>query len=304
MNLKPRGIGISAGLVVALGGLVAIAIQRQAYTGAALICGGLIVIAVSANLRPRARGRHKWTPPVQPMPLGEAEPLETTPVTGRPPPRRPDVDVTAEYLTSFYKDRLAVQEHKVADSFVGKWMLVSGPIGDVGPWRSDWAQVTLNRPGEVSIYLIFRDQSVVNQLAELKHGDRISVCGQIDRIEFDNVQLDPCDLVEVVVNPVREHLIAVLEMGASIRDQVIDPDDEAEVSAWNKQHEAWQSKTYEWLRHDVNPDDAFFFIDAPEIMVVAEGRRLAETYGSSHAADLARLDIELSNLAVLIDRRK
>lgn len=274
------------------------------YVGATLICVGLIVTAASTNLRPPKRGRHSATPTVEPLPSGEADPLIARPDIGRTPPRRPDMGVTAEFLAGFYKDRLAIQAHKLADSFLGKWMTVSGSIRDVSPWRGDWAQVTLNRPGDVRIYMLFRDQSVVDQLAELRRGDQITVSGQIDRIEFDNVQLDPCDLVEVVVIPVREQLIAALGMGASIRDQVIDPEDEAEVSAWNERYEAWRSQTYEWLRHDVDPDDAWFFIDAPQIMVAAEGRRLTETYGSSHAVDLARFDIELSNLTVLIERRK
>ena len=93
---------------------------------------------------------------------------------------------------------------------------------------------------------------------------------------------------------------------AQPRDQPIDADDTAAVAAWEEQHEQWRSQTYEWLRHEVDPTDAFFFTDAPEITATARadlsGKALMAAHGSIHNIDRASLERELANLTALIDR--
>jgi hypothetical protein len=42
------------------------------------------------------------------------------------------VNVTAQYLMGFYRQgHTSVQANKLAEAFMGKWMKVSGPLGDV-----------------------------------------------------------------------------------------------------------------------------------------------------------------------------
>jgi hypothetical protein len=203
---------------------------------------------------------------------------------------------------------LDVQAQKLAAPFVGKWMTVSGPLGNVGAWHRTYSQVTFNRPDidVPTIYMIFRDEAQVDRLSVLKHGDRMTVRGRIDELDRVRVQLDPCELIAVVVTPLRDQLLAARAEGAAIRDQSVDAGDKAQVSEWEARHEAWKAQTYDWLRREVDPSDALFFNDTSEITEIARadlsGRRLIETFGSVHNVDRASLDRELSNLTKLIDR--
>ena len=258
------------------------------------VLGAVMIVGVALDwypslLHPRRNSRGQ-TPTTAPPPSEHPpDPLHAAArSTRRATEERVEVDVTPEYLTGFFKDHMDVQAQKLAAPFIGKWMTVSGPLGNVGAWRGTYSQVTFNRPGVdvPAIYMIFRDEAQVDRLSVLKHGDRMTVCGRIDELDCVRVQLDPCELIEVVLTPLREQLVAARAEGAAIRDQTVDADDKAQVSEWETRHEAWKTQTYDWLRRDVDAGDAFFFTDMPEITETARanlsGRRLIETFGSVH----------------------
>jgi len=113
------------------------------------------------------------------------------------PKKRTVVDVTPEYLVGFFHDHTSIQAQKLADAFIGKWMKVSGPIGNVGAFTT-FSQVTFSNRRQIDgiVYMFFRNREYVeDRLSVLKKGDKITVLGQIDRIDYD-VQLDNCELVD------------------------------------------------------------------------------------------------------------
>ena len=123
------------------------------------------------------------------------------------PAAREIVDVTPEYLAEFFHDRTSIQADKLAAAYLGKWMKVSGPLGNVGGFTT-FSQVTFafNTFGSLSVYLLFRDGDVVeNRVSTLSQGDQITVLGQIDRIDAVSLQLGNCELIDAVATaPTRQ----------------------------------------------------------------------------------------------------
>jgi hypothetical protein len=61
-----------------------------------------------------------------------------------------------------------VQAAKLIASFIGKWMTVSGPLGNVGAWHNNFSQVTFNRADPIvtpSLYIMFHDEAQVDRLS-------------------------------------------------------------------------------------------------------------------------------------------
>ena len=123
------------------------------------------------------------------------------------PAAREIVDVTPEYLAEFFRDRTSIQADKLAAAYLGKWMKVSGPLGNIGGITT-FSQVTFafNTFGSLSVYLLFRDGDVVeNRVSTLSQGDQITVLGQIDRIDAVSLQLGNCGLIDAVATaPTRQ----------------------------------------------------------------------------------------------------
>jgi hypothetical protein len=114
------------------------------------------------------------------------------------PPDRIFVDRTPRELVRLFKHETSVQAQKQADAFYGKWLKVSGPLGDVGAWSGYCSQVTFAYKTffEVTVFMMFRDRAYVeNRLSVLRKRDRITVQGQIERIDPISVQLTNCELV-------------------------------------------------------------------------------------------------------------
>lgn len=124
--------------------------------------------------------------------------VATDNITRQQPKKKIIVDVTPEYLIKHFKDHMSIHAQKLVNAFIGKWMKVSGPIGNVGAFNGTFSQVTFSDRSIYSggqVYMLFRDQGYIkDRLSVLKKGDKITVIGQITRIDHD-VQLDNCELV-------------------------------------------------------------------------------------------------------------
>jgi hypothetical protein len=117
---------------------------------------------------------------------------------GTQPPDRIFVDRKPRELVGLFKRETSVQAQKQAEAFYGKWLKVSGPLGDVGAWTGNFSQVTFAYKTffDVTVFMMFCDCAYVeNRLSVLRKGDRITVQGQIERIDPISVQLTSCELV-------------------------------------------------------------------------------------------------------------
>jgi hypothetical protein len=167
---------------------------------AAVVC----VIAAARGWRfPSARESPSHPVPAETEPSTE-ESENPAPAThlveeSRAESEKPNViDVTPKYLVGLFRGQTSIQGQRLADIYLGKWMTVSGRLGDVDVFGSAGAQVVFQTGiSDVVVYMWFEDEEYVDErIAVLKKGDRISVLGKIDRIRSIDVQLKECRLID------------------------------------------------------------------------------------------------------------
>lgn len=129
------------------------------------------------------------------------------PTSPEPPEQRVYVgpSVTPEYLMELGKDLLHIHAAKLHDDYIGKWMRVTRPLRDVGPWVS-WGGPKGGFPvyfahddTEAGVVAIFNDPSLLDRLSVLRQGDQVSLVGRIRSLELV-VTLEQCELVEEAMN--------------------------------------------------------------------------------------------------------
>lgn len=137
-------------------------------------------------------------PPTEDKPLGLSRP----PVSGD----RVFVDVTPQYLTGFYDDHTTIQGQALADAYIGKWIRLSAPFGDVWPWSGTSSQVTFQRGSfnlydanglhlrSTFVYMYCRDRTEADEFGTLQPGTPITVLGQIERVTYGTLHLGNCEL--------------------------------------------------------------------------------------------------------------
>ena len=112
--------------------------------------------------------------------------------------------ITPKYLIGIFRDHTDIQGAKLTAGYLGKWMKVSGSLGNVISTTPNLAQLTferaqLSRAGptwfdSTGFYMIFK-KPWIDRLAIVKRGDKLTVIGQIERIDSVSVQLENCELV-------------------------------------------------------------------------------------------------------------
>ena len=100
------------------------------------------------------------------------------------------VDVTPEYLMSFFEGHTDIQARTRVADFLGTWMKVSGPLGNV----TSSSQVTFADGSPV--HMFFRRKKWVDRLLIMSRGDNITVLGQITYVEPGNLVLYSCELID------------------------------------------------------------------------------------------------------------
>jgi hypothetical protein len=115
-------------------------------------------------------------------------------------PTRVYVDVTPEELVGFFKNVTAMQGDRLVQPYIGKWITLSGPLGDILSSSPDHAQLTFADRGygeeKVQVYLYFNVKKWVDRVAVLTLGKQITVTGRIDRVVSVWVDLKDCELIE------------------------------------------------------------------------------------------------------------
>lgn len=134
------------------------------------------------------------------MIIGEAHVPEESQVTKLSLPqhkKRRVVDVTPDQLIKPFKDNMSIHAQKLVSSYIGKWMKISGHVGNIGAFNGTFSQVIFSDRTvfDGQVYMLFRNQEYVeDRLLVLNRGAKITVLGQIDRIDGD-LQLDNCELI-------------------------------------------------------------------------------------------------------------
>lgn len=137
----------------------------------------------------------------QPAPLGFEEFL--TEATKEPDAvddaERVIISVTPDALWSQFNDRLDIHAQKLLGIYVGKWMKVSGKIGNIeDAFRRGHLLVRIEgsayRSGR-SISAEFHQQRFIDRLMVMRPGDQIKVLGQVRKVDVLHISLERCELL-------------------------------------------------------------------------------------------------------------
>jgi hypothetical protein len=113
-------------------------------------------------------------------------------------------DVNAEYIIKFYREHSGIQAQKLVQPYMGKWLRVAGPLGDVGGWdnstRCSYVSFRYSL-GVEPVLMEFSDRRVVEgRLAGLPLGAGLTVIGRIDSVAAGQaIILADCELESVTM---------------------------------------------------------------------------------------------------------
>lgn len=121
-------------------------------------------------------------------------PMETTP---SPPAAGPlvagrmIVTVQPQYLADFFKQHLDVQAKKLVEAYIGKWIRVSGPLGNVYSNQVTFKSATY---GDTTVFM-YPAEGFIEQCSVLVRGQHIEVMGRIKDVNRIELHLEECELV-------------------------------------------------------------------------------------------------------------
>ncbi len=116
------------------------------------------------------------------------------------------LDVKPEYLLGFFKKYTNAEAHKLVETYIGKWLKISGIVDDVysgkgydGAYvliRTDKSDFLKSGLFPVIMGATFNEQRWINRALVLRRGETVTVFGRITKIEETGFMLDKCEIVE------------------------------------------------------------------------------------------------------------
>ena len=101
--------------------------------------------------------------------------------------------LTPEDLVGIYKDRTTLQGQKLAATYMGKWMTVSGKVEDISPAREQIYIMMYH--GQIIVTMYF-EEKFIEPISALSVGNDVTVRGKIHNIEATLIRLVSCELVK------------------------------------------------------------------------------------------------------------
>ena len=101
------------------------------------------------------------------------------------------VDVDPDYLMSLYKDLTTIHGETLTRPYIGKWIKVSGPVGDIHSDSLSFAGRTSRTAN--GIHMLFGKHAT--DLPLLRPGQTVTVLGCVYRIGRFDMTLTDCEIV-------------------------------------------------------------------------------------------------------------
>jgi hypothetical protein len=103
-------------------------------------------------------------------------------------------DVTPQVLIGLFGQHMSIEAEKLIKPYLGKWMQVSGALGDVSAPKNFGVFVHFKQSSSsVFISMIF-DKEWVDRLSILQKDSQMTVIGQISEIRSSTFELRHCEL--------------------------------------------------------------------------------------------------------------
>jgi hypothetical protein len=93
-------------------------------------------------------------------------------------------------------NKTSLEAHSAVQPYIGKWMRVSGEVRNVHPPQR-YGQLVTFSGGSSSLILLLFDLKWKEHISMLRKGQAITVIGQIQVIDSDEVRLESCELVSI-----------------------------------------------------------------------------------------------------------
>jgi hypothetical protein len=114
-------------------------------------------------------------------------------------------NATPEDIIGLFKNRTSIQAKPLVQSYIGKWMKVSGKVGNVTGEKTSgkqWAAIVFSDRGSFTKLVEvtpFFEEPWIDRVAALAAGDMVTVLGRITTIKYNRIDLFDCELLEVRV---------------------------------------------------------------------------------------------------------
>lgn len=103
--------------------------------------------------------------------------------------------LTPEQLVGIFKGRTSLQGEKLASTYTDKWMILSGTVHDISQRHEGIGIVFHVTQPWITIMMHF-GKEFIEPISALSKGDKVTVRGQIRKIEATLVSLENCQLVK------------------------------------------------------------------------------------------------------------
>jgi hypothetical protein len=159
--------------------------------------GAVLLVTAYLSWSKQRGWLHPWL--AKETPSARVDTRASAPVRTEDRQGRIFVNVTPHYLIRLFDGYTSIQASNLVKPFIGKWIELSGQLGDILPYGIESAQVSFkrlswDRPLHFVI-MYFRGKYWLNRISVLKVGDPIKVIGQIQEVNSIAVHLDNCELV-------------------------------------------------------------------------------------------------------------
>ena len=175
-----------------------------------LIVGIVGLLLIASDIRRHRNLSNKISVPIPPS-ITPAIPPSIVPLIA-PPVSLPSSDnetkervfvgesITPKYLHSFFRDHISIQAARLTHAYIGKWITVAGILDQVSTaldqshiWVTFKQDITeQNESGSVAMMFC---ESWSDRLAIFRRGDKITVVGQIEKIDTLWLVLENCELI-------------------------------------------------------------------------------------------------------------
>jgi hypothetical protein len=124
-------------------------------------------------------------------PIIASNPPAGPPVITSSPSQKLILDVTPDYLMHLYEDRTSIQADKLAATYIGKLIHISGTISDI---YGQGVFLENKRPKIITIALNFK-MIWKERLEIMSKHQKISAECEVKRIGISDLELDNCDML-------------------------------------------------------------------------------------------------------------
>ena len=137
---------------------------------------------------------HLVLPPSITSPSEDTSPAEKE---VKPTKEKIIVDASPDFFMNLYRDKMSVQADRLFNSYVGKWLKVSGNVKNIIASQSGRTSLFFKMDDERKTLFLSFEKAWAEKVTILSRDQKISALCQIERAEIFDLYLGNCELLEI-----------------------------------------------------------------------------------------------------------